>query len=314
MVRLSVIIPGYNTPEAWWKRCVESVLKAIGPEDEVICVDDGSGESLKLRIENLELKDDRIKVIYKKNGGLGDARNAGMAVAQGKYVTFVDSDDEVTPEVYEHCIGQMEETKSDIAIFGFRTIWVEEGVQKIDRLFDCSDFSIRNGEELTPREVLGLVNARLFNYAWNKVYRREFLEKNGLTFDVEGMPCEDVIFNLECVMAGAKWCAVDTVSYIYYRTGMTLLSKYKPSNFAGLHHASDVWKRYKDSVPGAREVFGGFGEVSEAGIVAAEKRNRLKPGSPYWLSKPYNFVRKLLYIRPVRRWNIKRFHPNAVDL
>ena len=306
--RLSVIIPGYNTPAAWWKRCVESVLKAIGPEDEVICVDDGSDETCL--VPRAPCADRRVRVLRKGNGGLGDARNAGLAVATGKYVTFVDSDDEVMPEVHGRCVKRLEETGSDIAVFDVRMVWVAEGLQQVFR----SSGKVRNGEGLNPEDVKALMRACLFNYACNKVYRREFMEKNGLKFDVEGMPCEDVIFNLDCVMAGARWCAVDAVGYVYYRTGMTLLSKYKPSNLAGLHHASDTWKRYKDLVPGARAVFGSHGEATEKAIAAAELRNRLKPGSPYWLSKPYNLLRDLLYVRPVRRWNVRRQFPNAVEL
>ena len=98
MVKLSVIIPGYNTPEAWWRRCVDSVKRPLGPDDEIILVDDGSSDGAKF-LDTLG-----CKVIHKQNGGLASARNAGMAVAQGEFVTFVDSDDEVMPGTFPCCL------------------------------------------------------------------------------------------------------------------------------------------------------------------------------------------------------------------
>jgi hypothetical protein len=192
---------------------------------------------------------------------------------------------------------------------------------------------------LSPSDAWSLVNARLFNYAWNKVYRREFLARNNLAFDVDGMPCEDVIFNLQCVMAGAKWCSVDYVGYIYYRCGMTLLSTYKPSNAKGLRNCSEVWREYKCFAADARRVFGDFGEIDEKGLASAEWTNLWKPKSPLgisdrykWLKKHgeafmagkslllemaramvFSFARRHLYFRPISRWNIKRQYSHAVD-
>ena len=308
-VRLSVIIPGYNTTEAWWKRCVDSVLKAIGPEDEIVLVDDGSREGLRIaEFESLKGLDGRIRIITKANGGLSSARNAALEIVSGRYVAFVDSDDVVLPEVYSKSIAAMERFGSDVAIFGVRTEWVEEGLYK-DDIPELQRYPI-----LLPVDIKRLSNACLMNYACNKVYRMDFLRRHQLRFDPEGMPCEDIIFNLQCVMSGARWCTVDYLGYVYYRTGMTLLSKYKPSNFTGLHHGSETWKKYKDMTPGAREVLGRRGEVTEADIAAAEKRNRLKPGSPYWFSPIYNFFRGLLYVRSVRRWNIRRMFPQAKEV
>ena len=309
-VRLSVIIPGYNTPEAWWKRCVDSVLKAIGPEDEIVLVDDGSREGLKVsEFESLKGLDDRIRIMTKANGGLSSARNAALDVVSGQYVAFVDSDDVVSPEVYSKSIAAMESFGSDVAIFGVRTEWVEERLYK-DDIPQLCDY-----QSLSPVDVKQLSDDCLMNYAWNKVYRTGFLQMHQLRFDPEGMPCEDIIFNLQCVMAGARWCTVDCLGYVYYRTAMTLLSKYRPGNFAGLHHGSETWKKYKDMTPGAREVLGWRGEATEASIIAAERRNRLRPGSPcWWLAVPYNLLRTILYCRPLRRRHLKKMWPQIRDL
>ena len=309
-MRLSVVIPGYNTTMALWRRSVASVLNAVGVEDEIICVDDGSDVEVSeswFADDNGDV-DKRIRIVRKQNGGLSSARNAALDVARGEYVAFVDSDDEVLPETFERCVVKMASTASDVCMYGVKVIWIDEGLLKVDRPDD------RSYGVLDPRDVRDLANRWLFNYACNKVYRADFLQSHGLRFDDAGMPCEDVIFNLNCVMAKARWCSVDYVGYVYYRAGMTLLSRFRPSNFVGLRHASETWKRYKIECSEARECLGGFGELTPAAIAAAEKRNRLRPGSPYWLAGPYNFFRNLLYVRPVRRWHLKRMFPGLIDV
>lgn len=307
--RLSVVVPGFNTCRAWWVRCVASIGRILSPDDELILVDDCSDVPvIGSWFRDVKCVVEPKIVRHTRNQGLSDARNTGLKIAQGKYIAFVDSDDCVEAGAFDLSIKRLDDAHADIALFGVRTVWPDEGLFKED--IPRPDLS----GVLSPSEVKELVDGCLFNYAWNKVYRCDFLLRHHLSFDPVGMPCEDVIFNLECVMAGAKWCVVDAVGYVYYRTGLTLLSRYKPSNFAGLHHVDDAWKRYKRSTPGAREVLGDFGEVSEVDIVAAERRNRLKPGSPYWFSKPYNLLRNLLYIRPVRRWHLRRAFTSAMDV
>lgn len=302
MKRLSVIIPGYNTKKEWWQRCVASVQAAIGPEDEIIIVDDGSLTPVEASWFTGE-----VRIIRQKNGGLSAARNTGMEAAGGKYLAFVDSDDEVVGDAFNKSIAALEAQVGDMSVFGVQTIWADENLTKIDLPGE------RACASLEPHEVNDLLHKRVFNYAWNKVYRAEFLRSNQLRFDPDGMPCEDIIFNLGCVMNYARWCYVNSVGYKYYRVGMTLLSKHKPSNFAGLRHCSDVWKRYKASNKAALQLFGSYGEIDSVALKRAEKDNRLKPGSPYWLSGPYNFFRNLFYVRPIRRWRIKRMYPYAEE-
>ena len=128
-MKLSVIIPGYNTPNAWWERCLKSVLAALPEGGEVVCVDDGS----KMRPE-VSVRDSRIKWIYlEPNGGQAAARNRALEVARGEYVTFVDSDDEVTADAYASCLGAGTST-ADIILFGVQVDWVVEKLRKVDRV------------------------------------------------------------------------------------------------------------------------------------------------------------------------------------
>lgn len=338
MTRLSVIVPGCNTPEKWWRRCIDSVRAACGPEDEIIVVDDGSSVPVAKDWVFADT-DSRVSLYRKENGGLSSARNFGMELMSGKYVAFVDSDDEVKIDAFSQSIVQLEKTQSDVCVYGVQTIWADEGLSKIDRT--------GNGEygRITPEGVRKLLRGRVLNYAWNKIYSVGFItgirsaQNKKISFVPNGMPCEDIIFNLECIRAGAKWCSVDYVGYVYYRCGLTLLSSYKPSNRIGLLLGSDAWREYKDSTPGAREVFGSFGELDEVSLLKAEWSNLWKPRSPLdwrakyeWLQANKrqmgeidfawiamvkaalcSFARKHLYFRPVRRWNIKRQYPYATE-
>ena len=98
--RLSVIIPGYNTPDGLWRRCVSSVLNATCDDDEIICVDDGSTKAKMPIFDN-----PRVRQIYlEENCGQACARNKALDIAKGEWVAFVDSDDEIVPDIYERGI------------------------------------------------------------------------------------------------------------------------------------------------------------------------------------------------------------------
>lgn len=111
---ISVIVPIYKV-EAYLNRCVESIVRQTYTELEIILVDDGSPDGCPALCDEWAGKDKRIKVIHKSNGGLSDARNAGMRAAEGNYISFVDSDDWIAPEFYRLLLEAMRETGSDIA-------------------------------------------------------------------------------------------------------------------------------------------------------------------------------------------------------
>ena len=119
--KVSVIIPVYNVEE-YLKRCVDSVLNQTYKDIEVILVDDGSPDGSPAICDEYALKDKRIRVIHKINGGLSSARNAGLdGHLTGDLVTFVDSDDWIAPDTYEYCISKMEANNADVIQFGYTT-------------------------------------------------------------------------------------------------------------------------------------------------------------------------------------------------
>ena len=104
---ISVIVPIYNV-EPYLRRCVDSLLGQTYADFEVILVDDGSPDNCGAICDMYEARDDRVRVIHKPNGGLSDARNAGLEIARGEYIAFVDSDDWVTPDYLERMLEAMQ--------------------------------------------------------------------------------------------------------------------------------------------------------------------------------------------------------------
>ena len=324
MKRLSVIIPGYNNPEWRWRRCLESVVAAIGPDDEVICVDDGSAEGKAISdcagLKSV-LEDGRIRVLcLSQNQGLAAARNAGLDAAQGEYVTFVDSDDAIKGKAYDACIKKLEETGADVAVYGVNVIWAAEGLQKHDLP--------------TAADVESLHRANLFNYAVNKVVRKRFLDEHQIRFDADGMPCEDVIFCIQEVLAGAKWCAVPVEGYVYYlNANGSIVTSYSRSFSVGTRLAAKMWEKYcaahSDASPYLRKL-----ALSEEEIARGEWGNIWKKGSPYslvgkwrWMREKTDWgvgefvkmalrtlVRRYLYVRLLRRWHYRSLYANVESL
>ena len=113
MAKLSVIIPVYNV-ERYLRQCLDSILVQTFTDIELIVVDDGSTDQSGKICDEYAEKDSRIVVIHKKNGGLADARNAGLDVISGEYIAFVDSDDWICPQMYETLLRYQEKTDADI--------------------------------------------------------------------------------------------------------------------------------------------------------------------------------------------------------
>ena len=119
---ISVIIPVYNV-ELYLRRCVDSVINQTYKLLEIILVDDGSTDSSGKICEEYSKTDNRIKVIHKTNGGLSDARNAGIEICKGDYITFVDSDDWIDPDLVKHLYDIIVKFNADISIGMYKKVY-----------------------------------------------------------------------------------------------------------------------------------------------------------------------------------------------
>ena len=125
---ISVIIPIYNM-EAYLARCLDSVLNNTYRNLEVLCVDDGSKDASAEILRAYAEKDSRIVPIFKENGGVSSARNAGLDRMTGEYLTFVDPDDYVHPQYVELLYRALQESGTEVAICGIDKVEEEEPVQ-----------------------------------------------------------------------------------------------------------------------------------------------------------------------------------------
>ncbi len=165
---ISVILPIYNV-EAYLSRCIDSVIAQTYTNIEIVLVDDGSPDGCPAICDEYATRDERVRVIHKKNGGLSDARNAGICVSQGRYVTVIDSDDYVTEDYVEVMYNAIKKTNCDIAIGSHEVIY-ENGT-----IFDKS-----TGEDtvLTPKQTLEriLYDDGVDLSAWAKLYDRSLFD------------------------------------------------------------------------------------------------------------------------------------------
>lgn len=169
--KISVIIPVYMV-EPYLCRCVDSVLAQTYKNLEIILVDDGSPDNCGAICDEYARRDARIKVIHKENGGLSDARNAGLDVCTGEYIAFVDSDDWIEPNMYEKLLSYAEEHDAQIAVGGVSDeLLTDSGVTVVKTTM----------HNAVCVEVLANTEAmrRYFHgswAAWDKIYRREIFE------------------------------------------------------------------------------------------------------------------------------------------
>lgn len=189
-IDVSVIIPVYNV-EKYIGECLDSVENQTKKDGvEIICVNDGSKDKSPEILKKHAKKNKRIKIINQKNKGVSAARNTGMKAAKGKYIMFVDSDDLLIPHAVEKAYQTAE--KYDVDVVRFSNKCFRDG-RKIDlNSFTYDESKVRVVQRKPNESPFKMLKTIMI---WNKIYKREFLEKNNLTFK-EGLTyAEDLVFN-----------------------------------------------------------------------------------------------------------------------
>lgn len=242
--KVSVIIPIYNTVQ-YLSECVNSVLIQSLDNIEIILVDDESPDNAGAVCDKLASKYKNIRVIHKKNAGLGLARNSGLEIATGKYVAFVDSDDYVDKDFYKKLFDHAEKYHADICFSsGFKQFngkKVSEFRYKNIMLTGLD--SPEDIKTLLPRVISNSpgTDDMLPGSACMSIYNLLFLKKNGLKFISErSFISEDVWFNMDCLYRSARVFFSDAVGYNYRYNANSLSRGYNPNRFVLLYDSSET--------------------------------------------------------------------------
>lgn len=229
-MKFSVIAPVYGV-EKYLNACVQSVLAQSFEDFELVLVDDCSPDGCGAMCDAWAQKDSRVRVIHKeRNEGLGFARNTGMKAALGDYILFLDSDDTVASDMLMECDAALEEGQ-DILVFGVAFCHENHQGKVTSKRLQIPQRSCAATPEERAEMFAMLNRAKIFQYAWNKVYRREFLLSCGAQFEQTKL-IEDFLFNILVFSHAGKISSLDRQFYNYRKpVHETLASRYSPEFF-----------------------------------------------------------------------------------
>ena len=227
---ITIIVPVYNV-EKYIKECIDSLINQTYKNIEIILVNDGSKDESGKICDDYAVLDSRIKVVHKKNEGLGYARNTGLKVAQGKFVTFIDSDDKADIDLVENLLKGIYEFNCDTCIGGFKRI-SEEGTVNFEEQY--------TNEVFDGDDVYNKLFARMLGSApdkhdairmsvWNVMYSMNIIRKYNIEFPSERkFISEDIIWDSEYYKYAKRVKVINSTAYNYRITPGSLTQKYKP--------------------------------------------------------------------------------------
>ncbi|SCP96259.1 glycosyltransferase [Anaerobium acetethylicum] len=259
--RITIIIPVYNV-ESYLAECLDSAVGQSWKNTEILLVDDGSTDGSGAICDSYALKDARVRVLHKRNGGVSAARNDALDMATGRFVTFIDSDDWIDPDTCRAAYEAMEEHGADAVLWPYLR---EMGDKTKKRELFPEDVRIFEGDEgkdsvrdNIQRRMIGLVGEELLHpdsadslvSVCMKLYRTSIIRDNGLRFvDLKEIgSSEDALFNLEYFGHVKKCVYINRYLYHYRRTNAaSVTTKYRPQLYSQWDRLYDRMEDYIES-------------------------------------------------------------------
>lgn len=211
---VSIIVPIYKVQD-FLEACIDSILQQSYKNLEIILVDDGSPDNCGLICDDYAKKDDRIVVIHKENGGLSDARNAGLDICKGDYVWFIDSDDYLLSDNLFKLMQTVINDDLDMISFGFKKV-AQDGNELPTIISYESINNILNGEEL-------LNNYALISNVWMYIFKKKIIDEYNIRF-IKGIYHEDEAFTTVYASYVNKFKYLPIYLYAYLQRADSIMS------------------------------------------------------------------------------------------
>lgn len=252
MTKVTIIVPVYNV-EKYLDRCMQSLINQTLKDIEIVLVDDGSPDNCPRLCDEYANRDSRIKVVHKKNGGLGMACNSGLEVATGEYVAFCDSDDWVELYAYDEMYKAAKENNADAVYSGIQRI-NDQGV--VTPMNQAADLEVYSGQQMVHTFMMDMVASepgvsierRIQMSAKTVLYSNNIIKEHGVLFVSEReYMSEDLIFNLDFLRHANSIVNLPKTYYYYYDNLSSLTSQIRTDRFDRYRILiPELLRRYKD--------------------------------------------------------------------
>lgn len=226
---ISIVIPVYNIDIALFKECIQSLSNIKEKDCEFILVDDGSTNGCQDMCD-VYGEIDNFKVIHQKNAGVAVARNTGMSIASGEYITFVDPDDMISEDFYDIIKMHLENYQVDMASFAYKefcgnTEYIRRFFEKNrewqgNNVYECIDIAL---SAILPG------GDNTFVTVWGSIYNLNFLRSNNLAFSPELRKVQDLLFNLQALDCAKKVSYFTDIIYLYRNNPNSICHSYNPN-------------------------------------------------------------------------------------
>jgi glycosyltransferase involved in cell wall biosynthesis len=236
MATVSIIICIYRGEE-YIKKCLDSVLQQTYDDIEVVLVDDGSPDTCPEICDNYAEKDNRITVIHKTNGGLGCARNTGIAAAKGKYVTFVDQDDWIKEDCIDRMVYEIEKNESDMVVSGIYRYFNPNKIKEIKETDVVVNYE---GDEVIKKVLAPIIGADESNpvdveremCVFRNLYKKSIIDEHQVKLASEReYLSDDLFFNMEYMSFCKKVTFIPDILYYYRANEGSMTANLSPNEY-----------------------------------------------------------------------------------
>ncbi|MEG1886736.1 MAG: glycosyltransferase family 2 protein [Oscillospiraceae bacterium] len=241
MPKISVIICVFNG-EKHLKRAVESCANQTLSDIEIVLVDDGSSDNSGKICDEFQKSDSRICAVHIENSGLSAARNKGMSVACGEFITFCDADDFIDKDAFEMMFREINKNESDIVICGYYGD-IEKNGQIISTTKVCPEYAVADEKKEFLKQFVAIKSNHIFDASWNKLYRANIIKENVLQMPV-GEIFEDTKFVLDFLNCTSKITVLNRCFYHYIQRMGSITKSYNPSKLICLKKRRDDMENY----------------------------------------------------------------------